>query len=170
MASPSERLGEALKRRYRRFRGDHATLADALVAALRMRDPALKAFFWINFILPAVYVLYISQLGSWSQSAVIAPFRQGLADGTFTFPELYADPARAFMISWFPLELMLLSFLVLQVLNLRCMKLFPDRKRLFRLVLAGNFLAPLVGSIGILPVLPRLPFDLATYAVHLWLP
>lgn len=167
MASPSERLGEALRDRYRRMRGDHASLAEAALAALRQAEPALKAFFWINFILPAVYTLFISKLGFWGQMAVTAPFRQGLANGTYTFADIYADPARAFMLTWFPLEVMLLSFLVLQVLNARCMKRFAERRRLFQLVLAGNFLALPIGSIGILPVLPRLPFDLATRAFHL---
>ena len=169
MASPSERLGNALTKRYRRMRGDNASLADALLSRLQQADPALRAFFWINFIVPAAYRFYISKLGLWSQSAVIAPFRQGLEDGTYTWADIYADPDRAFMLNWFPLEVMLASFLVLQVLNVRCMKRFSERRRLFQLVLASNFLALPIGSIGILPVLPRLPFDLATYAFHLLL-
>lgn len=154
MASPSEKLWHHLKTRWRAGAEDRRSLPDRALQAARLPDPALKAFFWINFLGPAFYALYVSRVGVWVQSAILNSYYPAINSGAISYEDMYARPAAYFMINYYPLEILLLCLIVVQSLNIRCARRFRDRRRLFWSIFAANFAAPFFGALGFILAIP----------------
>ena len=165
MASPSERLSTYIRTRLDHARRRDEPFIETLVSKTRTIDPALRTLFWANFIIPAVFTLFIRRIGFWVQMAATAPLG-AVADGAGD--PLYAEKTRSFVLQYFTAELLILTFIVVQAINLKSMQSYPERRRLLLFVFAANFLALPLGGVGILPMLFSFPFDAATIAINLW--
>jgi len=154
VASPSEKLWHYLKTRWQDGAEGRRLLPDRALHIARLPDPALKAFFWINFLLPVVYILYINRIVVWVQSNILHSYYPAINSGAISYEDMYARPAAYFMINYYPLEILLFCFLIVQSLNIRCVRNFGDRRRLFWSIFALNFVAPFFGAIGFILAVP----------------
>mgnify|MGYP001287360132 CR=1 FL=1 len=161
MASPSEKLWHYLKTRWQDGAEGRRLLPDRALHIARLPDPALKAFFWINFLLPVVYILYINRIVVWVQSNILHSYYPAINSGAISYEDMYARPAAYFMINYYPLEILLFCFLIVQSLNIRCARRFRDRRRLFWSIFAANFAAPFFGALGFILAIPGIIRTLA---------